>query len=70
MTSNQQALATLTKLDDHVRQLESWLLGVVTVSSDRETLEKILSEVLQTNQAMAELEGQIQEASPRQNGKG
>lgn len=54
-------LATLTKLDDHVRQLESWLLGMVTVSADRETLEKMLNEVLQTNQTMAKLEGQIGE---------
>lgn len=59
MTSNQQTLATLTKLDDHVRQLESWLLGVVTVSSDRETLKKMLNEVIQTNQAIAELESQL-----------
>ncbi|WP_373879553.1 hypothetical protein [Levilactobacillus brevis] len=61
MTNNQQALATLTKLDDHVRQLESWLLGAVTLSADRKTLEKMLNEVLQTNQAVAKLEGQIGE---------
>lgn len=61
MTSSQQALATLTKLDDHVRQLESWLLGQATLSADRETLDKVLNEVLQTNQAMVELEDQIGE---------
>lgn len=61
MTNNQQALATLTKLDDHVRRLESWLLEQSTLSADRETLSKVLNEVLQTNQAMAELEGQIGE---------
>ncbi|ANN47756.1 hypothetical protein A6F53_00160 [Levilactobacillus brevis] len=56
MTSKQQALATLTRLDDHTRQLESWLLEQATLSVDRETLEKMLNEVLQTNQAMAKLE--------------
>jgi len=54
-------LATLTRLDDHVRQLESWLLGQVALSADRETLDEVLNEVLQTNQTMAELEGQIGE---------
>lgn len=61
MTSKQQALATLTRLDDHTRQLESWLLEQATLSVDRETLEKMLNEVLQTNQTMAKLEGQIGE---------
>ena len=56
MTSKQQALATLTRLDDHTRQLESWLLEQATLSVDRETLEKMLNKVLQTNQAMAKLE--------------
>ncbi|WP_158727550.1 MULTISPECIES: hypothetical protein [Levilactobacillus] len=46
-------LSTLTKLDDHVRQLESWLLEQSTLSADRETLSKVLSEVLQTNQKRA-----------------
>lgn len=54
-------LSTLTKLDDHVRQLESWLLEQSTLSADRETLDEVLNEVLQTNQTMAELEGQIGE---------
>ncbi|MGJ3947198.1 hypothetical protein [Levilactobacillus brevis] len=57
--NNQQILTTLTKLEDHVRQLESWLLGAVTVSADRETLQKILNDVLQTNEAIAELEKQL-----------
>ncbi|WP_214463989.1 hypothetical protein [Levilactobacillus brevis] len=52
-------LVTLTKLDDHVRQLESWLLEQSTLSADREMLSKVLSEALQTNEAMAELEGRI-----------
>lgn len=57
--NNQQTLTTLTKLEDHIRQLESWLLGAVTVSADRETLQKMLNEVLQTNEAIAELEKQL-----------